>query len=286
MVLAMSFVVTAALVGYGIYYVKQQEQQNETRAFHNAIKSTEPLVLQNFLDMYAEAPKAHRDSALAMIKSLQQVDADWLKALQSNTSYAFERFLRQHPQSIYTAEADIKIDSLDWIAALSKNSTEAIQAYLEKHNDGAYYDEAHQRLEQIEAQHLTNEERQMVIQLFTQFFNALALMDEAAIEASVAPVMTSFLHRQGATQNDVCLYMKKMHEGNIAKMVFTPHGDWTIEKYAVEPERYAYKAEFSMAQHCEHSDDASTSSMLYKIKAEADSQGRITELNMKRSIME
>lgn len=283
-VLIVSFVIALILVLLGLYFMKNQEQKNELRAYENAMKSTEPLVLENYLDMYADAPGVHRDSIRLHLEAFRRADTDWADALVSNSRYAFERFLKMHPQSIHSVEADIKIDSLDWVAALQANTIESIQAYLNRHNDGAYYDEARAQLEQLENQKVTADDRQMVIQTCTAYFNALAQMDEGAIAAAVAPVMTSFLHRANATKDDVIQYMQKVHEPDINSMEFTPNGDWNVEKLVLSEGHILFKTTFTVAQNIERSDESRENSAVYKVTAVVNPDHLITELNMKRSV--
>lgn len=283
-VLIVSFIVALIVVLLCLYFVRNQEQQNEKRAYENAMKSSEPQILENYLNIYAEAPACHRDSIRSHLETLQRADSDWADALVSNTSYAFERFLKLHPQSIHSVEADIKIDSLDWIAALNENTIDAFQAYLNRHNDGSYYDEARAKLEQLESQKLTPDERQMVIQTCTAYFNALAQMDEAALSATLAPVMTSFLHRANATKDDVIQYMQKLHEPDINSMEFTPNGDWNVEKLVLSEGHILFKTTFTVAQNIERSDESRENSVVYKVTAVVNPDHLITELNMKRSV--
>lgn len=283
-VLIVSFIVALIVVLLCLYFVRNQEQQNEKRAYENAMKSSEPQILENYLSIYAEAPACHRDSIRSHLEALQRADSDWADALVSNTSYAFERFLKLHPQSIHSVEADIKIDSLDWIAALNENTIDAFQAYLNRHNDGSYYDEARAKLEQLESQKLSPDERQMVIQTCTAYFNALAQMDEAALSATLAPVMTSFLHRANATKDDVIQYMQKLHEPDINSMEFTPNGDWNVEKLVLSEGHILFKTTFTVAQNIERSDESRENSAVYKVTAVVNPDHLITELNMKRSV--
>lgn len=282
--LIVAFVIALIVVFLGIYFMKDQEQQNEMRAYHNAIQSTEPQVLQNFLDMYGDAPAEHLDSVKFALDALRKVETDWKNAIVSNSRFAYEQFLKQHPQSVHNVEANIKIDSLDWVKAVKENTAESFQTYLMEHGDGAYYDEARSQYEQIESQKITAEDRQMVVQLFTDYFNAIAQMDEPALTTLVAPVMTSFLHRQNATVNDVRQYMLKMHEADITRMTFTPNDDWVIEKSDVGDGQYSYKVNFSVAQHIDRTDESRETSVVYKVAALVSPVGRISELNMKRSV--
>jgi hypothetical protein len=279
-----AFVISLIVVFLGIYFIKNQEQQNEQRAYENAIMSTEPLVLQNFLDMYTDAPRAHCDSIKMRLESLKKVDKDWTDALVNNTKFAFERYMKMYPQSPHNVEAKIKIDSLDWQSALKENTAEAFQAYLNAHEDGAYYDEARSNFEKLEAQKVTSEDRLVVSQLFVTFFNALAQRDEAALTATLSPVLTSFLHRSNATKADVLQYMEKLHEDDITRMEFIANNDWEIEKNDLGEDRYGYTVAFSVAQHMERTDEERETSVVFKVNAKVSPDGHITELNMKRSL--
>ena len=141
-VLISSLIIAVILVVAGVYYFRSMEQQNELRAFENAMKSDQPAVLQNYLDMFTEAPQAHRDSIASRMTQLRQVDIDWENALMSGLKSELEKFMRRYPTSIHNVEARLQIDSLDWVAACAANTSEAYQAYLTNHYEGAHYDEA------------------------------------------------------------------------------------------------------------------------------------------------
>ena len=278
-----SLVIALIVVFLGIYFVRNQEAQNELRAYENAAGSEEPLVLQNFLDLYVDAPKAHRDSIKIHLEALKRIDRDWSDALVNNSKTGYERFVKQHPNNVHNVEAAIKIDSLDWAAAQKENTSEAYQKYIASHQDGSYYDEARACYEQLEAQKVTQEDRLKVSQLFTTYFNALAQMDESALASTLAPVLTSFLHRQNATKEDVRQYMERLHEADITKMDFTP-GDWSIEKNSQGDGSYGYDVNFTVAQHIERTEEGRETRAVYKVTARVSAEGRITELNMKRSV--
>ena len=279
-----AFVLALIVVFLGIYFMKNQERQNEQRAYTNAMLSSEPLVLQNFLDMYVDAPLAHRDSIKVHLEALKKIDSDWADALVNNSRNAYERYMKLHPSSRYIKEAMIKIDSLDWIAATKLNTVEAFKKYITDHEDGIYVDEARANFERLEAQKLTDDDRQMVVSLFNSYFNAIAQMDEAALSATLAPVLTSFLHRANATKEDVCQYMQKMHEADITGMSFTQAGDWDIEKREVGEGRYSFTVKFTTTQRIERTDENRETSVNYRVTAQVSPEGRITEFNMKRSV--
>jgi len=141
-VLVSSLILAVILVVGGIFYFRTLEQQNELHAFENAMQSDQPAVLQNYLDMFTQAPQAHRDSITSRMAQLRQVDIDWENALTSGLKSELEKFMRRYPNSIHNVEARLQIDSLDWVAACAANTSEAYQAYLNSHYEGAHYDEA------------------------------------------------------------------------------------------------------------------------------------------------
>ena len=280
--LIIAFVLALIVVFLGIYFMKNQEQKNEQRAYENAMLSTEPLVLQNFLDMYVDAPRQHRDSIKTHLTALKKVETDWTNAMVNNSKYAFEHFMKRYPQSTHNVEAAIKIDSLDWEAAVKENTAEAFKRYFTEHEDGAHYDEAHANYEQIEAQKVTAEDKIAVSQLFSTFFNALAQRDEVALSATLAPVLSSFLHRQNATPDVVCQYMAKLHEADVTRIQFTPEDNWDIEKLRLSDERCQLCVKFSVLQQIERTNEPREKNIIYLVSAQVSPDGTICELNMKQ----
>ena len=57
-----ALVASLAVVFLGIYLMNKMDQQNETDAYERAIISGEPLILQDYLLRYQQAPKERRDS--------------------------------------------------------------------------------------------------------------------------------------------------------------------------------------------------------------------------------
>lgn len=141
-VIVLSVIISLLIVFVGVYFYKTQEQENELRAYENAMMSDQPAVLQNYLDMYVQAPREHRDSVKAHLTVLKQIDLDWANALASGSKAELEKYMTRHPNSVHNVEAKLQIDSLDWVAACRADSPESYQAYLDAHYDGAYYDEA------------------------------------------------------------------------------------------------------------------------------------------------
>ena len=143
------FVIALIIVFLGIYFYQKTQQENEQRAYENAMMSTEPAVLQNFLDMYVDATMAHRDSIKAQLEALKKIDRDWENAVASKSKAALQLFIDRNPGNIHLPEARLIIDSLDFDAAKLENTMEGYQKYMDTHQQGNYYDEAANAYDQL-----------------------------------------------------------------------------------------------------------------------------------------
>lgn len=145
-----AFVLALIIVFLGIYYAQKTQMQNELRAYENAMMSTEPAVLQNFLDMYIEAPVAHRDSIKAHLMALKKIDRDWDNARISQSKSTLQLFIDRNPDNVHVREARLMIDSLDFVTAKIYNTMESYKKYMEDHEQGYYYDEAKNEYDRLE----------------------------------------------------------------------------------------------------------------------------------------
>ncbi len=137
-----ALVLSLIIVFLGLYFYQKTQQENELRAYENAMMSSEPAVLQNFLDMYVDATVAHRDSVKAHLEILKKVDRDWDNAVRSKSKSALQLFIDRNPDNIHILEAKLIIDSLDFDAAKLEDSMDSYQKYMDSHQQGQYYDEA------------------------------------------------------------------------------------------------------------------------------------------------
>lgn len=280
-------VVILLIVGFvATYFYKNSQDDSEKSAYAEAMLSDQPSVLQNFLDIYKDAPQEHRDSIEAHLTMLMSVDKEWTDAVVSNSKAAIERFLKMHPNSPHTTEAKVKIDSLDWVSASKTNTQEALQAYLDSHTDGLYYDQAKDMLAKLEAQQVSADDRSYVSSLYSGFFKALAADDEDGVTANTANVMTSFLHKANATKNDVVKYMKDVHsKAGQHAVEFRTNNDWKIDK-AQSPDGlgYIYNVKFSVDQKVAAAEGETATIVTYQVESTISSDGKISELNMKKMI--
>ncbi|MBO6029950.1 MAG: zinc ribbon domain-containing protein [Prevotella sp.] len=150
--LIVGFVLALIIVLLGIYYAQKTQMENEFRAYENAMMSSEPAVLQNFLDMYIEAPVAHRDSIKVHLQALMKIDRDWENARISQSKSALKLFIERNPDNVHVREARLMIDSLDFETARIGNSMESYKKYMEDHEQGYYYEEAKSEYDRLEGE--------------------------------------------------------------------------------------------------------------------------------------
>lgn len=280
-------VVAVIAVLVGLYFYNNVQDRNELDAYENAMSCSEAAVLQNYLDMYADAPQAHRDSIMAHLALLKKVDSDWDEAMVNNTRSAFENYLRVHPESVHKTEALLKLDSIDWAFAAEADTPEAYSKYVADHADGMHIDEARLKLEKLEKSIIAEDEKLMVTSVLTSFFNALGNNDEEALTMSIDVVLNSFLHRAGATKADVISYMKRIHSPeDITGIVFRMNNDWKIEKIDLGEGECSYVVDFSVDEKIQRTDESKETFSSYKVNAKVSNHGKITDLNMKKGVSE
>ena len=273
------------MVFVGLYFYKTTQMRNELEAYENAMMSNEPAVLQNYLDIYADAPSEHRDSIQSHLEMLKKVDSDWTNAVVSNSKAAILRYMQLYPNSLHNVEAKLKIDSIDWMEATQKNTIEAYQKYIDEHADGMYIDQAHDAYTLLDSKKVNAEDKANISAIFTSFFNALANNDEATLLSCVDIILTSFLHKENANKNDVIEYMHKIHnEAHVENVEFRLNNDWIIEKIDRGNGSFAFKVNFSIDKITQLSGDSNSSFDTFKVKASVSPDNKISELNMQRIV--
>src|SRR5277367_3708972 len=77
--------------------------------------------------------------------------SDWQKTRESNTTDAYEQFLKKYPSGEFTAQAQARVKELyeerDWQKARDADTPEAYQAFLKQYPEGKWTEEARIRLE-------------------------------------------------------------------------------------------------------------------------------------------
>ena len=284
LIVALVIALGVSFVGY--YFYQHTQTQNEQYAYENAMQSSEPAVLQNFLDIYTAAPQIHRDSVMAHLEQLKLIDLEWQNAVRSQSKAALLKYMQLHPESVHVTEARLLIDSLDWIQAANLNTIEAYRTYMEAHNDGLHYDDAKMNYDKLSDRIVSPQEEQMISSLFNTYFNSLAKDDEPGLLSTLNTVIRTFFNRQDVTKADVVQYMKKLHEAeDISAMNFLLNNDWKIDKIEnIDTGEMEYSVTFSVDQRIDRSDPNQERLATYKVSAKVTPEGKIVDINMKKVV--
>lgn len=279
-----AIILAVVLCGVCFYFYHNAKTSKEEEAYEYAMKSDDPLVLQTYLDNYKDAPEEHIDSIQAHLDALKQIDADWTNAVVSGSKQALLDYLSKHPDSEHKAEAQHKIDSIDWAFAANANTLDEIQAYLDEHPNGEHVDEATTAIQKLKVKTVQPEEKMMVTASLRHFFQAINGNDEAALQASVAPIMSNFLGKTDATKADAAVFLQKIYKDDITGMTWKLGNDAKIDKREVGQDEYEYTVNISATQDIERTDPSKPKHCTYKIKAKISPDGLISAMSMTQII--
>src|SRR5277367_6684879 len=77
--------------------------------------------------------------------------SDWQKTRESNTTDAYEQFLKKYPSGEFTAQAQARVKELyeerDWQKARDTDTLDAYQGFLKQYPEGKWTEEARIRVE-------------------------------------------------------------------------------------------------------------------------------------------
>ena len=278
-ILIISLVFSVLICGILYYFYDNANRNKEEEAYEYAMQSSDPMVLQSYLDTYKDAEEAHRDSIMAHLEMLKSIDQDWTNALVSGSKQALEDYLQKYPNSPHKQEAWNKIDSIDWNVAKAADNVQAYQAYLDAHADGAHIEEAENAMKKAKSRDLQPEEKQMVSGLFRQFFQSINSHNADGLSATCEDILSSLLGKTSATKADVVTFMDKLYKDNVANMNWHINNDYQIKKREVGEEDYEYQVQFSAVQNLVLT-DGSKKQNNFKINAVVSPAGKVSSFNM------
>jgi hypothetical protein len=279
-----SFIIALAICGIVFYMYSSSSNDKEKQAYESAMQSNDPDVLKQYLDLFQDAPEAHRDSIQAHLTMLTQIDQDWTNALVSGSKSALMDYLQTHPDSPHKAEIEHKIDSIDWGAVSEANTEDAYNSYLEDHPNGEHVDEAKNGIKDINAKTIQPEEKLMVSSLFRHFFQSINSKDEEGLTSTCSSLLTSFLGKSDATRSDVIMFLHKIWKDDITNMNWHINNDYKIDKKEVGDGEYEYTVKFSVSQHKEFTDPSKNGTNNYRISAKIGPDDLVSSLNMTKVI--
>ncbi len=242
--LAVSLLIAAITAAVLLFLYNQSvgisKVNSEQEAFAQAISSSEPTVLKNYLKENPSASKAHRDSISARLKELttttqtmQQANNDLSVALTSNSKEVLQQFIAKYPDSKHRSEFEAKIDEMDWAQAVAKNNENAYLGYKAQHPNGIHSKEADEKLKSLMASTTTAQaekpeptpapvelkvsegERSRAVGAVRQLLQGINSKSNDKIAGAVAPSL-SFLGAGGATAKDIRRYMTdKLYQADV-----------------------------------------------------------------------
>ena len=224
--LAVSLLIAAITAAVLLFLYNQgvgaSKANNEQEAFAQAMSSSEPTVLKNYLKENPSTSKAHRDSISARLKvlttttqNMQQSDNDLSVALTSNSKEVLQQFIAKYPDSKHRGELEAKIDEIDWAGAVAKNNENSYLGYKAQHPNGIHSKEADEKLKNIltpekaeesAVAKVTDGERAKAVAAVRQLLQGINSKSTDKISGAVAPSL-NFLGSGGATVKDIRRYM-------------------------------------------------------------------------------
>ncbi|MBO4673021.1 MAG: hypothetical protein J5616_01555 [Bacteroidaceae bacterium] len=140
--------------------------------------------------------------------------ADWQAAESAMSMESIRHFMDVHPDGFYLTTARQKLDSLSFAHAVEADTYEAYEQYIAMFAQGKYVSEARKKMNELENVALTVEEKTAVTETLSAHFNALADNDQAAISATLASQINSYIGKTDPELEDIYAYMQNMHSSS------------------------------------------------------------------------
>ena len=277
-VIIISLIFAFLVCGIFYYFYDNANKNKELEAYEYAMQSSDPMVLQSYLDTYKDADEAHRDSIMAHLELLKQTDQDWTNAVVSGSKEALQAYLDKYPDSPHKQEVLNKIDSIDWNVAKNADNVEAYQAYLAAHADGSHIEEAENAMKKAKSRDLQPEEKEMVSSLFRHFFQSINTRDADGLQASCEDILSSLLGKNSATKADVVTFMNKLYKDDVTNLNWFLTNDYKIKKREVGDEDYEYQVQFSAREEVQLTDGTKKTN-LFKINSTVSPDGKVSAFN-------
>ena len=280
-ILIISLIFSVLVCGILYYFYDNANKNKEMEAYEYAMQSSDPMVLQSYLDTYKDADEAHRDSITAHLEQLKQNNQDWTNAVVSGSKDALQAYLQKYPNSIHKQEAINKIDSIDWNVAKNADTADAYQTYLDAHRDGSHIEEAENALKKVKGRDLQPEEKEYITGLYRQFFQSINSRDGDGLLANCEDILSSLLGKNSAPKSDIVTFMNKLYKEDVANMNWHINNDYQIKKREIGDSEYEYQVVFTAKQAVDKT-DGSKHEQLFKISSTVSPDLKISSFNMSK----
>lgn len=284
--LIVAFVLALIILAVSGYFYNKTKTEQEANSYGNAMSSKEPIVLQSYLDQNPDAPKAHRDSVLARIKFLQEIDKDWTDVVASGSKTVLLDYLEKNPKSSHRDLAFKMIDSIDWEIATKENTVEAYDTYAKEHPQGQHYDAAVDASKMLQSNTLLPGEKDMVNNIIRRFFQSINDKDEKKIQSTVGNSLTNFLGKSNQTKGDVSAFVQRQWKPDFAKVTWHILGDYKINKKPMGDSKFQYDVQATATKRIERKDKKAVPEAKYRLNATVNSDTTIVALDLTKIIEE
>ena len=274
-------VIALVLCGGVAYYYNDLGRQEESD-YVLAAQSTDPLVIEEYLNKYKDTNPEHRDSLQARLATIQAIDKEWTDVLITGSRDLIEQYAKTHPNSPHKAEAMNKVDSMDFAHVMKDKTIDAFINYVKQHPNGRFVNDANAAIDAIKMTQLQPEETKMVKALFKKFFQSVNSRNEGGMLSTVADQLTNFLGQSSAGKADVATFLKKLYKSDITNMNWHIIDDYKIDKKAGTKGAADYIVQFTAEQNISRTDATQPTYNRYQISATVSSDGKISGLNMKK----
>lgn len=280
-----SFVIASLLCGTLFYFYSSKNTEKEEKEYEIAMKNEDPLVLQAYLNNYADVNPEHTKNIKDRLALLQVGETEWNQVMSADTRAAYMEYLNAHPDSPHHAYAMNKIDSIDWAAATSvaaDNSEQAMKKYLLAHPEGSHASEANEILSKIDEDKknttVTAEEQEKIFSTVRKFFQALNSKNESSLRTVVSATLSSLFDRSDTGIEAAIAYMYDQYKGNVSNI------NWHLDRESLnitkqpDGDSSGYRVSIK-AKKVTDNKDGSKSEKNYNISILLGSDGLITNVS-------
>lgn len=87
---------------------------------------------------------------VSLLTGCATTEGDWRKTQRANSTHAYEKFLKKHPNSEFSNEARKRVEELEWSTAKRRNTTDSYQWFIKKYPNSHFANEAVSRMMTVE----------------------------------------------------------------------------------------------------------------------------------------
>lgn len=195
--LVVAFLIAAIVCAVMLYMYRDAQQNNETRMYNSAMQSSEPTVLQEYINTYQRDYPTHAATVQQRLNQLAQQKTTQVKTEEE--------------------QAKKQADEADWTAAVKENTEDAFARYKVQHPDGAHNEEADEALRQFARSTIvTPEDENKATAAVRTMLRAINGNNAAGLTAALSPTLT-YNGQADSPASAVVDYMKHLYT-NVSKL--------------------------------------------------------------------